>query len=486
VIPDNGQFEPASDAKSPLAASLPRWAAWTFAILFAMNMLDYIDRWALSAVIPQIQAEFAIKDSPAGMLNMYFLISYSLISPLMGWYGDRVRRTWLLAGGVGLWSLATVGTGLVRNYQELCLARSLLGIGEATYGVLAPTILMDLYPREKRSRVLSGFYLAMPVGYALGVILGGRIAAATGNWRTAFFIVGAPGLLAAISALFLSEPIRGTSEGVDPERLRAHEQAGASREDYVDLMVNSSYTYVVFGLASYTFAFGGLAFWLPSYLERVKGWPKTKTVDLLGVTGLFAAIVGMWGGGWLADRLSKRNPKALFQVSGVSMLLAVPCILIGLSAQTTGLIITALFLAQALMFANTGPSNAVIANVVAPNMRATAYAVCCFAIHFLGDVWSPWLMGKVSDLCGQADTMASSFGRILRAIGAVPVEGRNLSAGMLVVVPAVLLGGVVLLAGTRHLPREMSLMLAKLKAAPRPPEKSVAVASHPTAKELHS
>ena len=455
---------------------VPPAAKWTFFILFAMNMLDYIDRWALSGVIGEIKREFGQSDEAIGSLNMYFLISYSLLSPLMGWAGDRYRRTWLLAGGVAVWSLATVGTGLATDFHHLKIARSVLGIGEATYGVLAPTILMDLYPRERRSRILSGFYLAMPIGYALGVIFGGMIAKYTGHWRLAFFIVGVPGFIAAVAALFLPEPIRGLSEGVDPNRLKSHETAGPTRADYRDLAVNSSFTYVVLGLAAYTFAFGGLAYWLPEYLERVKGWPKVPTTILVAGTGLTAALVGMSGGGWIADRMARTNPKALFLVSGVSMLLAVPCVVLGLYSRHYVTVAFWLFLAQALLFANTGPSNAVIANVIAPNLRATAYAICTFAIHFLGDVWSPRLMGYVSDLCGKPDTMASGLGSFLRAVDALPVdrlnettgkiEPSNLSAGMLVVVPAIILGGIVLLAGARHLPREMALMSARLKARP--------------------
>ena len=453
-------------------------AKWTFLILFAMNMLDYIDRWALSGVTEKIKQEFGVSDETIGSLNMYFLISYSLISPIMGWAGDRFKRTWLLAAGVGIWSLATVGTGLARDFDHLKLARSFLGIGEASYGVLAPTILMDLYPKERRSRILSYFYLAMPVGYALGVILGGSIASYTGSWRSVFFFVGVPGFLAAVAALFLPEPVRGTSEGIDVDRLRSHEKAGATKADYRDLAVNSSFTYCVLGLSAYTFAFGGLAYWLPAYLERVKGWDQKTTVLSLGLTGLFAAIIGMSGGGWVADKLAKSNPKALFTVSGISMLLSVPCIVLAIYSTHHATVILWLFLAEALLFANTGPCNAVIANVVAPNLRATAYAISTFAIHFLGDVWSPRLMGYVSDLCGKPDTMASGFGALLRGIDAIPVhqknqvtgamESTNLAAGMLVVVPAVVLGGIVLLAGARHLPREMALMTARLKSAPEP------------------
>lgn len=453
-------------AGPPASTSVPAITTLTFVVLFAMNMLDYTDRWAISGVLTHLQKDLNINDAEAGALNMYFLVSYSLISPLMGWAGDRTRRTRLLALGVGVWSLATVGTGMARNFTELRIARSFLGIGEATYGVLAPALLMDLYPRSRRSRILAWFYLGMPLGYALGVLLGSWISDATGNWRLAFLIVGSPGLAAAGASLFLPEPIRGGNEGVDLERVREHDKAGVTWADYLDLSVNSSYTYAVFGMAAYTFAFGGMAYWLPKYLEQVKGFSHVNAGNVVAFTGLPAAILGMSGGGWLADFLAKKNPKALFHVSGTSMLLAVPCIILGLYSHSSVAIVVWLLLAQMLLFANTGPSNAVVANVVDPKMRATAYAILVFAIHFLGDVWSPMLMGWVSDLCGKADTMASPIGHALAAIGAIPVEGKNLTAGMLIVVPTVILGGTVLLAGARHLPREMALMLARLKAAP--------------------
>lgn len=464
-----GQDDPAPDA-SPVVESAARWARFTFAVLFAMNLLDYLDRWVLSAVMGDLQRHFEFDNAAGGWLATAFLISYSLVSPIMGWLGDRTRRTWLLGAGVGVWALATVGTGLAKSYNNLLLARSFLGIGEATYGVLAPVILMDLFPREKRARVMSGFYLAMPTGAALGIVLGGWLARKYG-WQASFFIAGAPAMVAALAALFLPEPVRGASEGVDLKRVKEHEQAGATKEDYIDLMVNSSYTYSVFAMAMYTFAIGGLALWLPKFLVYTRGIDRPKAEFLLSIVTLFSSILGMSAGGWLADRLARQNPRALFLVPGVAMLGAIPFILVGLFARPTWLIYAGIFFAEMLMFINTGPCNAIIANVVAPNMRAAAFAVTLFAVHVLGDIWSSPLIGKVADLFGQPDTMASSIGRFLKSIGADAVMGEhgrpeNMVAGLLIVVPAVFLSGVVMLAGARHLPREMALMLAKLKAAP--------------------
>jgi MFS family permease len=459
--------EPASANGPPPRDGVARLAWTTFGVLFAMSLLDWIDRWTIAGVLGPLQSDLHISDTEAGSLNWFFLVSYCMISPFMGYFGDRARRTRLLALGIGVWSLATIGTGLARNLTELRIARSVLGVGEATYGVLAPSILMDVFGRSKRARVLSAFYLAMPLGFALGIKLGGSIAAMTGSWRPAFFYVGVPGLFAAVAALFLPEPVRGLSEGFDVERLRAHERVRPTAADYRDLLVNSSYTYTIFGLAAYTFAFGGMAYWLKQFLVRVREIPTHDADNMVALTGFFAAILGMGCGGALADRLARRNPNGLFLVSGTSMLLALPCILLGLLARSPASIVVWLFLAQLFLFANTGPSNAVIANVVAPNLRATAYAVATLFIHMLGDVWSPLLMGWVSDNFGRywADTPP---GHWLAWIGFEPVEidGRwtNLGAGMLVVVPAVALGALVLLAGMRHLPREMALMQARLKA----------------------
>ncbi len=461
------------ERKGPEAPPPSRAAMVTFAVLFAMNLLDYLDRNILVAVQPQLKEARLVADNfEMGRLATYFLISYSLFSPIMGWLGDRWRRTRLLAIGIGLWSLATVGTAFARNYQDLALARSLLGIGEATYGVIAPTILMDLFARGRRARVMSAFYLAMPIGTALGFGLGGTLATRFG-WQAAFLVVGLPGLLAAFAALALPEPIRGASEGIDTDRLRKHEAVGASREDYIDLMVNSSYTYSVFGMSAYTFAIGGMLYWIPLFLQNTRGMPQERALWILGLVSLPAAIVGMTAGGRVADRLSKTNPRALFLVPGLAMLASIPFVLLGLFARSTPLIFVGIFVAETLMFVNTGPCNAIIANVVMPNMRAAAYAVAIFAVHFLGDIWSPMLIGWMADTFGRPEMMNTLLGRAFAAVGALPTQQadqvpENILAGLLVVVPALLISAIVLLSGARHLPREMALMRAKLKAAPRP------------------
>ena len=186
-----------------------------------------------------------------------------------------------------------------------------------------------------------------------------------------------------------------------------------------------------------------------------------------------AMVLGMVVGGWLADRYSRVNPRALFLVPGMAMLVSIPCLLLALFGRGEAMVLLGIFLTVALLFTNAGPCHAIIANVVMPNMRAVAYAAAMAATHLLGDLWSPTLMGWVSDTFGQDDSMATPFGQALAAIGATPKaqpghDPENLAAGLLTAVPALLIAGAVLLAGCRHLPREMALMIAKLRAAPQP------------------
>jgi predicted MFS family arabinose efflux permease len=334
--------------------------------------------------------------------------------------------------------------------------------------VIAPTILLDLFAREQRARLMSAYYVAMPLGSALGIGLGSVIASKW-SWHFAFFLVGAPGLAAALLVLFLPEPVRGASEGVDRDRLQSLEQTGARREDYLALFKNASYIHAVLGMAAYTFAIGGLLVWVPSYLFTTRGFDQARAGTILGVVTLAAAILGMSTGGWLADRLARSKPEALFLVPAAAMFGSIPFVILALVSHAEPAIFAAIFLAEALMFVNTGPCNAIIGNVVQPNLRAAGYSLAIFAVHFLGDIWSPSLIGKVSDMYGDPEMMTGRLGQMLNGIGAVPSQvnsqpAENIVAGLLVVVPALLVSGILLWNGSRHLRREMALMQARLSA----------------------
>ncbi len=472
-----GEPELASGPRSDIPLSAPvktitaKWAWGVFAVLFLIHLLESLDRWLLPAVLRPVSEELELTDAQAGWLATVLLVSHAVWAPFVGYLADRMRRPRLMAIGIAVWSLATVGTGLARSFTEAQLARALVGVGGSTFGVIALTMLMDLYPRGVRARVLSVYYLAMPIGAALALSLGFAVARAA-TWHTAFLVAGAPGVVLALLTLALPDPVRGTSEGIEEYRLRLHERVGPSQEDYIDLMVNSSYNYSVFGLAFSMFAIGGLIVWLPTFMVVVHDVPAARANLSLAMIVPVAMIVGMVIGGWLADRYSRVNPRALFLVPGLAMLGSIPCLLLAIYGRGEGMVLLGVFLAVALLFTNAGPCHAIIANVVMPNMRAVAYAVAMTATHLLGDLWSPTLMGWVSDTFGQGDSMATPFGHILAAVGATPKaqpghDPENLVAALLMAIPALLIAGIVLLSGCRHLPREMALMIAKLRAAPQ-------------------
>jgi hypothetical protein len=300
------------------------------------------------------------------------------------------------------------------------------------------------------------------------------------TWQVAFLAAGAPGLVLALLSLIFPDPIRGLSEGIDLERLGLHQRVGASAEDYTDLMVNSSFTYSLFGITFSSFAFAGLFYWSKAFLTVSKGFSVAFVDSLLGITILGAALAGTLGGGLLAGWSSRTNPRAMFVVPGVAMLGAIPFVLVAIYARPAALIFGGLSLATGVIFMNIVPCYTIISSVTMPNMRGAGCGVALAAVHLLGDIWSPAAMGWVADTFGQRDSMATAFGRALAALGATPVtqpglDPQNLTAAMLVVVPALLISGIVLLAGSRHLPREMALLRAKLKARP-----SRLARNHPT------
>jgi MFS family permease len=367
-------------------------------VLFSVNFLNYIDRYVLSAVAELIRKDFHLTDANVGTLGAIFMVAYMLASPVAGVLADRYPRRFFVGGGVLVWSFATVLSGLAGSYRSLLLARSAIGVGEAGFGGVAPTLISDLFPKEARGRMLSYFYVAIPVGSALGYVLGGAIGHHSG-WRPAFFVAGAPGLLFGVLAFFMAEPPRGAGEGV----VAAHERRFAIAP-VLALWKNRSFVNTVLGMTAMTFAIGGMAFWFPTYLSRVRGLDLQEANTVFGGLTVLAGLIGTFLGGWLGDRLAKRTSRAYLLVSGLGMFAAIPAVLVGLLATSRSVYLPALFLAEVFVFLNTGPANAVLVNVVVPEIRATAIAFAILVYHLVGDAPSPILIGKVSDMTGSLTT----------------------------------------------------------------------------------
>lgn len=382
-----------ASASNERMAPLPG-ARQAVALLVCINLLNYIDRYVLAAVEPQIAHTFfgTAQNDPAtlaktGALATAFLFSYMIAAPLLGLIADRMSR-WLLIGlSVAAWSLATGASGLAGTFGMLVLARCFVGIGEAGYGPAAPTVIADLYPVSKRGAVLSWFYMAIPVGSALGFVIGQKVGSLHGTqgWRWAFYAVTPPGLLLAIWCFFKRDPHRAST---------ADRPSKARLADYLSLLRIKSYVLDCTGMTAMTFAIGGISFWMPRYLTEVRGLAdnsKTTFGVIVAVSGLAATLLG----GMAGDALRRRFSGSYFLVSGIAMFIACPFLLMMLWVPFPFAWVP-LFVACFFLFFNTGPTNTILANVTHPSIRASAFAMNILVIHGLGDAISPPLLGVVA------------------------------------------------------------------------------------------
>jgi MFS family permease len=260
-------------------------------------------------------------------------------------------------------------------------------------------MLADLFPQERRGRAFATFFLATPVGSALGYILGGLIDQHYG-WRAAFLAAGAPGLVLAASFLFLKDPVRGSREPGAESSPQAPSSGAAWLSVCRRLLANADYRRTVAGYAAYTFALGALAFWTPAFLERVRSVPRAQATVQFGIIAVVTGIVGTLAGGWLTDRLAARGRRPELAISGWATLAAAPCALAAFVWKDRPAYLAAIVVAELLLFCSTGPINSVIVSVVSPGERATASALAILAIHAFGDVPSPPLLGWISDARG--------------------------------------------------------------------------------------
>ncbi len=357
------------------------------ALLSGLNLVNYLDRYLVAAVGPKLQEELALSDFKFGFIVNAFMVGYFVTSPIFGALGDRYRRRELIALGIATWSLATVVSGLMQSFATMMAARFFVGVGEASYATLAPTIIDDLARPSAKNRWLAVFYVAIPVGSALGYIVGGRLEHAFG-WRSAFFIAGGPGLILALLGLLFEEP----------KRTRRADESALKKGAWRSLLRIPIYRDAVIGYTAQTFALGGFAAWAPKYLYQHLRM-DLKTADdwfgrILVVTGLLATFIG----GQLGDRWpGVDRARANLRLCAATALLSVPFAAGCLWARSPLGFFAGIAAAEFAIFLSTSPINVVILQGVPAELRASAMALSIFAIHLLGDFISPPLIGAISD-----------------------------------------------------------------------------------------
>ena len=366
-------------------------------VLTLINLFNYVDRYIIAAISESLRhSSLHISDLQYGLLGSGFIIVYMATAPVFGALGDTRSRPKLIALGVTIWSVATALGGLAWSFASLLAARAMVGVGEAAYGTISPSLLADYFKKEFRGRVFGVFFLAIPVGFGLGLAIGGLMDVHFG-WRSAFFVAGIPGLVLAALALRLHDPPRGIQDAVTPSAPSHTLGVTGVASAYRALLRNRPYVLTVLGYAAYTFALGGMALYIVKFLERVRGVSEGQASVGFAAVVILTGLIGIALGGWLSDKLLKVTQQSYLWVSGVATLSAAPLALVGLTSATPAVYWTAIVLAQLLLFSSTGPINSAIVNVVAPEIRATAVAMSIFTIHILGDVPSPTIVGALSD-----------------------------------------------------------------------------------------
>ncbi len=392
-------------------------------LLLSINLFNYIDRQVLAALEPEIRAAFFRPGDPnamteTGLLGSAFLVTYMLSAPILGLLADRMSR-WIIVGcAVILWSLATGGSGLAATFGMLFATRVCVGIGEGGYGPAAPTILADMFPVEKRGQIMAIFCAAIPVGSALGYVLGGQVGALMG-WRWAFYFLTPPGILLGLFCFWQRDP-----------RMHAHEvvkRVSLKLSDYLHLFKTKSYVYNCVAQTLMTFAVGGLGYWVSAYLEYRHQEPASGK-SIFGLITVVAGLASTLLGGIVADKLRPRFPGSYFFISGIGMVIACPIFVASLYLPFPAAWV-AMFFAIFFLFLNTGPSNTALANVARPAVRATAFAINIFFIHALGDVQAFWILGYIGG-------------------------HTNMHMAFLVVSGIMLASGVTWLLGAKYLPAE--------------------------------
>jgi MFS family permease len=402
-------------------------------VLFSLiNLVNYVDRYVVAAILEPLGADLGLNDAQRGRLTFVFVIVYMLAAPVFGVLADRMHRPRLIAVGVAIWSLATMAGAWVYDYQSLLIARSFVGVGEAAYASLGPAVLSDCIPESQRARRFTWFYLAIPVGSALGYALGGGVAQFYG-WRAAFFVAGLPGLVFAVRLLRVADPERGALDAT-PET----QKLGTVRERLAAAFKNRIWLACTGSYVAYTFAMGALSTWAPSMLHRRFHVEVGEAGVSFGAIAVVTGVAGTFLGGFVTDRGQRRFPNLGVDFSAITLILAAPCVFWALQAQNLTLTYVLFFVAMLLLFINTSPVNALTVSSLPASARATGTALNVLLIHLFGDAISPEWVGV----------------RSMRAAAHGATTADALTYGLQIAVPAVLVAGLLLLFARRTAPKQ--------------------------------
>ena len=441
-----------------------RSGVWfALSVLFAINTLNFYDRQILGAVGETVRNEWKLSDTALGSLGTAFTLLYAVVGVPLGRMTDRYSRRWILCAGVTVWSLLTAASGLAQNFTQLFAVRLGVGSGEAACAPAATSLIGDLFPASRRAKALSVFMIGLPLGIALS-FLGSSLLEQRWGWRSTFYIAAIPGLICAVLALLIWEPVRGAAE--------VHNiTAAAKRQGSPYLLVLSIPTmwWIIASGAFHNFNMYAIGSFLSPFLQRVHHLNKLNAGMISMVVYGLAGIPGLIVGGMLGDRMARHKPKGRLVVGTVAIFISAPLMFFGLRRPVGDMVGFALFagLGMASMYVYYSTVYSAIQDVIEPSLRGTAMALYFFAMYVLGASLGPVGMGFLSSYFTRSAALAAGVtDTSFQALRPFAAEGLH---SALYVVPAFgVLLGLVLFAASRTVTRDMEKLQRWMRESSTP------------------
>ncbi len=368
-----------------LGVEWPHFTGWQWKVLLVLtliNFLNYFDRLIVFPMFPLLKEEFDISDFRLGLLGSVFITVHSLAILPFGYWSDRGSRQKIMAFGVSLWSAATALSGLASTFHVLLAGRALVGVGEGAYSPAGTAMISDSFPRSFRARVQGIFNMGMLTGGVFGLAAGGLLSEWIG-WRYAFFLVGLPGFLLALTVSRMRVPVTLPSE---------------KPPSVFSLLKIPAYLMVMAGGMFVVFSSTALITWGPTFANRYHNLNVAQAASWMGGLVLVGSVGGVLAGSYVADTLQSRWNSGRALTIAVTLLAGTPFMLVAVNTDSLPTFLACLFVASFLLTCYHGPATAVIHDLTPPSEHSFAFALYAFVIHLFGDALAPVLVGRVSDV----------------------------------------------------------------------------------------
>jgi MFS family permease len=447
VSPQSLEGAPSADLNGGTLDKAVTGAKFALFLLFAVNLLNFFDRQLLGALAEPVRHEFHLNDTSLGFLGTIFTVIYAFVGLPLGSLSDKWYRNRLIALGTAFWSLLTAATGFAQNYTQMFIARLGVGLGEATCAPAGQSLIGDLFPPNQRARAMGIFMLGLPAGIFLAYISAGAIGAKFG-WRAAFWFACVPGLILALLALRIPEPVRGA---LDVGRVVTSAR-DVVKSPYAAVLSLPTMWWIILSGIFHNFNMYAINSFNTAFLQRFHEMSLRDAANVSAISVGAVGAIGLLAGGWLADKMRAKRRNGRLVLSAGAMAVAAPCIFLAIN-QPKGAI-TAYVLLMTMgtitMFVYYATVYAAIQDVIEPRLRGTAVAIYFCCMYILGASLGPVGTGLLSDHFAHKamiDAGASTMTEAFKATG--------LHSAMYIIPVLALAAAAVLFAASRTVDKDV-------------------------------